>query len=456
MISVVLCQIAFGIEAFHSIFKCLILLILFHILENIPDDYTHVMVGESELNGDDSGMESSGHSIMEAGVLDDQGHFLDFGKNLSGQVEAEANDIESEDLEELLTFKDQYLKENKIMKKLQNVLKESMLKISSLEKDLREERAAREKLIEKCNSLQKALSEQVLQQTEAEFQLEEQKRKMQKMQKCFMSEWQEFEKRLIEERASKVNIEERLSDSLLQLEREQKSNVALKNEVESLAQKCSSHEGLEEPAEQEDVSAVPVFDSSHCEWLIDCHEVEVLDSKSLGTGTWSVVKEGRFCGSRVAVKQIHQVILSPHNRHLFMREMTIASRCRHPCLLQFIGATNNDGVPFIITELMDTSLRGLLEEQLLRKADVINIALDVARALNYLHLSKPPIIHQDLSSANVLLWRRDNQWRAKVSDNGTANFMRKCKTTNPGSVIYFAPEALSGQSGQSPKVCLQF
>ena len=137
-----------------------------------------------------------------------------------------------------------------------------------------------------------------------------------------------------------------------------------------------------------------------------------------------------------------------------MREMNIASRCRHPCLLQFIGATNDDGIPLFVTELMDTSLRDLLDKKPLPKADVVNIALDVGRALNYLHLNRPPIIHRDISSANVLLWRRDNQWRAKVSDYGTANFMRQCKTVNPGSVIYSAPEALSTE--QSPKVCCCF
>lgn len=133
-----------------------------------------------------------------------------------------------------------------------------------------------------------------------------------------------------------------------------------------------------------------------------------------------------------------------------MREMEIASRCRHPCLLQFVGATNDDGVPLFVTELMDTSLRDLLEKQPLNKADIVTIALDVARALNYLHLNKPPIIHRDVSSANVLLWRRDNQWRAKVCDYGTANFMRHCRTINPGAVVYSAPEALSLE--QSPKI----
>ena len=100
---------------------------------------------------------------------------------------------------------------------------------------------------------------------------------------------------------------------------------------------------------------------------------------------------------------------------------------------------------------MDTSLRDLLEKRPLAKTDIVTFALDVTRALNYLHLNSPPIIHRDISSANVLLCRRDNQWRAKVSDYGTANFMRQCRTTNPGAAIYSAPEALSPE--QSPKVC---
>jgi len=37
-----------------------------------------------------------------------------------------------------------------------------------------------------------------------------------------------------------------------------------------------------------------------------------------------------------------------------------------------------------------------------------------------------------------------------VADYGTANFMRQCRTINPGAVIYSAPEALSPE--QSPKV----
>ena len=179
------------------------------------------------------------------------------------------------------------------------------------------------------------------------------------------------------------------------------------------------------------------------DWVISRHEIQVTD-KCLGRGGWAIVNEGTYCGCSVAVKQIHELILSPHNRRLFEREMNIASRCRHPCLLQFIGATNDEGKPLFVTELMETSLRALLEQRGLSETEISVISLDVTLALNYLHQKKPsPIIHRDVSSANVLLWRQGDQWRGKVSDYGTAKFVQQTMTVAPGNPIYSAPEALS-------------
>ena len=187
------------------------------------------------------------------------------------------------------------------------------------------------------------------------------------------------------------------------------------------------------------------------DWVISRDQIHVTD-KCLGRGGWGHVVEGKYCGCAVAVKQIHELILSNHNRSLFVREMNIASRCRHPCLLQFIGATNDEGSPLFVTELMETSLRALLKRPL-SATELFVISLDVARALNYLHQKQPsPIIHRDISSANVLLWRQGDQWRAKVSDYGTANFMRHTMTVAPGAPIYSAPEAVT--KNQTVKVCL--
>ena len=124
------------------------------------------------------------------------------------------------------------------------------------------------------------------------------------------------------------------------------------------------------------------------DWVIPRDQIQLTD-KCLGKGGWGRVIEGKYCGCAVAVKQIHELILSDHNRRLFEREMSIAARCRHPCLLQFIGATNDEGSPLFVTELMESSLRALLEQRSLSSLEVSVISLDVARALNYLHLKKP-------------------------------------------------------------------
>ena len=189
------------------------------------------------------------------------------------------------------------------------------------------------------------------------------------------------------------------------------------------------------------------------DWVISRDQIQ-LTEKCLGKGGWGSVIEGKYCGCTVAVKQIYEVLLnlSSHNRQLFEREMSIASRCRHPCLLQFIGATNDEGSPLFVTELMESSLRKLLEQRSPSTTEVAVISLDVARALNYLHQKKPrPIIHRDISSANVLLWRQADQWRGKVSDYGAANIMQHTMSVCPGAAVYSAPEAFT--KNQTVKVC---
>ena len=176
-------------------------------------------------------------------------------------------------------------------------------------------------------------------------------------------------------------------------------------------------------------------------WLIERDEITVT-GEELGRGGWGEVKVGVFRGTRVAVKTLYEVIVNDYYLRLFSREMDVASRIRHPNLLQFIGATKV-GQLMIITELMPTSLRRELEKHSLLRSQVISIATDVVSALNYLHSFRPrPILHRDVSSANVLLEpSAGNNWKGKLSDYGSVNLMDNINTSNPGSPVYSAPEA---------------
>ena len=199
---------------------------------------------------------------------------------------------------------------------------------------------------------------------------------------------------------------------------------------------------------------------SSYDWIISRNEVQVTN-KRLGSGGWGTVYEGRYCGCAVAVKQIREDFTPACSLKMFQREIDMASKCRHPCLLQFIGATIDGGFPLLVTELMETSLRRLLCKSPLSTGEASIISLDVAQALNYLHQKRPvPMIHRDISSANVLLWRKAGretgiqkaQWRGKVSDYGTAKFVEQVMTQTPGCLAYSAPEART--TTQTAKVSL--
>ena len=191
---------------------------------------------------------------------------------------------------------------------------------------------------------------------------------------------------------------------------------------------------------------------SSTHWAVRREEID-LTGPELGVGGWATVTVAKFRGAQVAVKRIHNQIISRHNIQLFQREMSIASRLHHPNLIQFIGATA-EGEMMIIMELMATSLRSQLEtEEYFLPKWVKAISLDVALGLNYLHLIQPdPIVHRDISSANVLLEQLPlNKWRAKLTDYGSVNVVCQLRTENPGNPAYAAPET-SYPRLQSPKM----
>ena len=180
-------------------------------------------------------------------------------------------------------------------------------------------------------------------------------------------------------------------------------------------------------------------------WKVSQNKVEL--GRLIGGGGWGAVNEGKL---KVAVKQFYPNILSEQNLARLKREMRLLALIRHPNLLQFIAAVFDEqgnhrrNPPYIITELLDTSLRVAYEQKELANNHQLSVFQDTARALDYLHRRYEPIIHRDVSSANVLLKRQPNgSWLAKVSDLGSANLAREAYTLNEGALVYCAPEAFT-------------
>ena len=190
-------------------------------------------------------------------------------------------------------------------------------------------------------------------------------------------------------------------------------------------------------------------------WVVSHNEVQPT-GQVLGEGGWGRVVVGSFRGQDVAMKQLHSIISSSdYYRDLLRREISLMAKVRHPNLLLFMAAVldSPSNTPIIITELMDTNLRQAYHNRRLTNNGVrLSILRDVSAALNYLHLQPNPIIHRDVSSANVLLLALpNNKWRGKLSDFGSANLVQHASTPGPGAAMYTAPEVVRGEQ-QSTKM----
>lgn len=190
-------------------------------------------------------------------------------------------------------------------------------------------------------------------------------------------------------------------------------------------------------------------------WMITKDEIKISTDRVLGTGAWGRVFEGTFRGTKVAVKELHEIIQSSHNKSLFEREISFVTLVRHPSILQFLGVAGyRSDSPLLVTELMDMSLADLLNrERLLTRSCVIRLGKDVAYGLNYLHCFRPrPIIHRDINPGNIMVWKHGDVWRGKLCDFGSADFLSNNMSVNPGNPFYSAPEVESPR--QTDKVCL--
>ena len=302
------------------------------------------------------------------------------------------------------------------------------------ERELQEERREKEQV---RNRLQQQLQGRERQLQQAQQQGQERERQAREREQDLQRQLQEKEQAqqllLLRERES----QERERQLQREVEGGQQREQDLQRQLQERERQLEEREREFQERERQLEEQIQVAESS---WVVNRREITMTEVV-LGKGGWGEVKVAGFRGLKVAAKCLYEVIISPYNIGTFSREMNIASKIRHPNLLQFIGATT-EGNPIILTELMSTSLRKELETGGLAYPAILSISLDVACALNYLHLFKPhPILHRDVSSANVLLQRTGETWKAKVSDYGTVSLQPLAKTSNPGNPVYSAPEA---------------
>ena len=75
---------------------------------------------------------------------------------------------------------------------------------------------------------------------------------------------------------------------------------------------------------------------------------------------------------------------------------------------------------------------------------ILQVVRDIVQGIQFLHASKPPILHGDLKAKNILV---DSRFRAKVADFGFSHFKSaKQRNVLQGTPFYMAPEYLRRRS----------
>ncbi|KNA11482.1 hypothetical protein SOVF_134790 [Spinacia oleracea] len=168
------------------------------------------------------------------------------------------------------------------------------------------------------------------------------------------------------------------------------------------------------------------------------------ESQELGDGGFGTVYYGKLNdGQLVAVKRLYENSC----RHMgqFLNEINILARLRHKNLVTLYGCTSRKSrelllvYEYIPNGTVADHLHGKLRSNVLPWFTRLNIAVETAEALSFLH--ENDVIHRDVKTTNILL---ENSFRVKVADFGLSrlfpNNVTHVSTAPQGTPGYVDPE----------------
>ncbi|XP_065871495.1 serine/threonine-protein kinase-like protein CCR2 [Euphorbia lathyris] len=140
----------------------------------------------------------------------------------------------------------------------------------------------------------------------------------------------------------------------------------------------------------------------------------------LGRGSFGFVYKAVLSdGRQVAVKRANAATIIHTNSREFEAELDTLCSIRHINIVNLLGYCEEMGERLLVYELMPHgSLHDHLHGELspLDWSMRLKISLQAAKGLEYLHtVVKPPIVHGDLKTSNILL---DSEWGGRIADFG--------------------------------------
>ncbi|KAJ3839334.1 hypothetical protein F5878DRAFT_679064 [Lentinula raphanica] len=163
--------------------------------------------------------------------------------------------------------------------------------------------------------------------------------------------------------------------------------------------------------------------------------------EKIGSGGFKDVFIGKFKGRKIAISEFRGQLSA-----MDIKELKLLGGFNHPNIVRFLGVSipeNTRDTPVMIVSELCTNgdlfdyIRNVNPPPLHK---VLNIMLDIARGLEYLHLRKPSIIHRDCKSSNILITSKGT---AKIADFGLAKVKQSTRSmvrSLVGTVNWQAPE----------------
>ncbi|KAI9128757.1 hypothetical protein K1719_000240 [Acacia pycnantha] len=166
---------------------------------------------------------------------------------------------------------------------------------------------------------------------------------------------------------------------------------------------------------------------------------------AIGKGGFGIVYRGELKDrNQVAVKMLSPS--SSQGPREFQTEAELLMTIHHRNLVSFIGYCDDDNKMALIYEYMaNGNLKNSLSDKnsnSLTWQKRLEIAIDAGQGLEYLHHGcKPPIIHRDVKTANILL---NENLEAKIADFGLSKVFKNDNTNSESEVMgttgYLDPE----------------
>eukprot|EP00586_Coscinodiscus_wailesii_P008677 CAMPEP_0172524836 /NCGR_PEP_ID=MMETSP1066-20121228/294399_1 /TAXON_ID=671091 /ORGANISM="Coscinodiscus wailesii, Strain CCMP2513" /LENGTH=323 /DNA_ID=CAMNT_0013307989 /DNA_START=132 /DNA_END=1104 /DNA_ORIENTATION=+ len=138
--------------------------------------------------------------------------------------------------------------------------------------------------------------------------------------------------------------------------------------------------------------------SRHSSWEVVDFDKDIVLGRRIGGGGTGIVFRGWYKQQEVAIKTYFNPKVTAEVHSAFMNELKIMSRLDHPNIVKFIGSATIPPNLCFVMELVNIAflMSSTSKKKELSEKDRLQICLEIACGMKYLHTRTPPVIHRDL------------------------------------------------------------